>query len=71
MYWHNIMGTTQLAAFDLYTNATITSVVLPSTYCTFTLKLLTHVRETLYAVLNRAILHYNISISTCFIALSN
>ena len=65
------MGATQLAAIDLYTNTTITAVVLPSTYCTFTLQLLTHVRETLYAVLNRDILHYNISISICFISLFN
>ena len=57
------MGATKLAAIDLYTNTTITGVVLPSKYCTFTLQLLTHVRATLYAVLNRNILHYNISIS--------
>ena len=65
------MGATQLAAIDLYTNTTITAVVLPSKYCTFTLQLLTHVQGTLYAVLNRDILHYNISISICFIVLFN
>ena len=41
MYWDSILGATQLAAFDLYTNTTITSVVIPSTFCTFTLQLLT------------------------------
>ena len=46
-------------------------MVLPSKYCTFTLQILTHVRETLYAALNRDILHYNISISICFIDLFN
>ena len=51
------MGATQLAAIDLYTNTTITAEVLPSKYGTFTLQLLTHVRETLYAALNRDILH--------------
>ena len=65
------MGATQLAAIDLYTNTTITAVVLPSKYSTFTLQLLTNMRETLYAVLNRDILHYNISISICFIVLFN
>ena len=44
-------------------------MVLPSTHSTFTLQLLTNVPETLYAVLNRDILHYNISISICFIVL--
>ena len=51
------MGVTQQAAIDLYTITTITAVVLPSKYCTFTLQLLTHVRETLYTALNRDILH--------------
>ena len=63
------MGPTQLAAIDLYTNTTITAVVLPSKYCTFTLQLLRNMRETLYAVLNRDIVLYNISISICCIAL--
>ena len=60
------MGATQLAAIDLYTSTTITAMVLLSKYCTFTLQLLTHVQGTLYAVLNRDILYYNISISICF-----
>ena len=60
------MGATQLAAIGLYTNATITS-----TYSTFTLQLLTNVRETLYAVVNRDILHHNVAISMCFIPLFN
>ena len=61
MFLDSILGATQLAALDLYTNTTITSVVIPSTFCTFTLQLLTNLRKTLYAVLNRDILHYNIS----------
>ena len=64
------MGTTQLAAFDLYTYTTITSVVLPSTYSTFTSQL-TNVWETLCSVLNRDILHHNIAISICCIVLFN
>ena len=43
-------------------------MVLPSTY---TLQLLTNVLKTLYAVLNSGIIHYNISISICFIVLFN
>ena len=65
------MVATQLAAIDMYTNTTITAVVLHSKYCTFTSQLLTHVRETLYAEVNRDILPYNISISICFIVLFN